>query len=130
MTQLNNIISKIKFNERGLVPVIAQDAISNEILMMAWMNEEALRKTLISKQMCYFSRSRNQLWEKGLTSGHTQELIELILDCDSDTILAKIKQKGAACHTGRRSCFFKTIRNDDINNDIVINQDVIAKTND
>jgi len=78
--------------------------------MMAWMNEEALKKTIDTNDMYYFSRSRQKLWQKGETSGHFQKLIELRLDCDNDTILALIEQTGAACHTGTKSCFFKTIR--------------------
>jgi len=100
----------IKFNKDGLIPVIAQCVQSGTVLMMAWMNEEALKKTIDTNDMYYFSRSRQKLWQKGETSGHFQKLIELRLDCDNDTILALIKQTGAACHTGTKSCFFKTIR--------------------
>ena len=100
----------IKFNKDGLIPVIAQCVQSGTVLMMAWMNEEALKKTIDTNDMYYFSRSRQKLWQKGETSGHFQKLIELRLDCDNDTILALIEQTGAACHTGTKSCFFKTIR--------------------
>ena len=103
-------LSDIKFNKDGLVPVIAQCVQSGTVLMMAWMNEEALKKTIDTNDMYYFSRSRQKLWQKGETSGHFQKLIELRLDCDNDTILALIEQTGAACHTGTKSCFFKTIR--------------------
>ena len=103
-------LSDIKFNKDGLIPVIAQCAQSGTVLMMAWMNEEALMKTIDTNDMYYFSRSRQKLWQKGETSGHFQKLIELRLDCDNDTILALIEQTGAACHTGTKSCFFKTIR--------------------
>jgi len=103
-------LSDIKFNKDGLIPVIAQCVQSGTVLMMAWMNEEALKKTIDTNDMYYFSRSRQKLWQKGETSGHFQKLIELRLDCDNDTILALIKQTGAACHTGTKSCFFKTIR--------------------
>ena len=103
-------LSDIKFNKDGLIPVIAQCVQSGTILMMAWMNEEALKKTIDTNDMYYFSRSRQKLWQKGETSGHFQKLIELRLDCDNDTILALIEQTGAACHTGTKSCFFKTIR--------------------
>ena len=103
-------LSGIKFNKDGLIPVIAQCVQSGTVLMMAWMNEEALKKTIDTNDMYYFSRSRQKLWQKGETSGHFQKLIELRLDCDNDTILALIKQTGAACHTGTKSCFFKTIR--------------------
>ena len=100
----------IKFNKDGLIPVIAQCVQSGTVLMMAWMNEEALKKTIDTNDMYYFSRSRQKLWQKGETSGHFQKLIELRLDCDNDTLLALIEQTGAACHTGTKSCFFKTIR--------------------
>ena len=103
-------LSDIKFNKDGLIPVIAQCVQSGTVLMMAWMNEEALKKTIDTNDMYYFSRSRQKLWQKGETSGHFQRLIELRLDCDNDTILALIEQTGPACHTGTKSCFFKTIR--------------------
>jgi phosphoribosyl-AMP cyclohydrolase len=103
-------LSGIKFNKDGLIPVIAQCVQSGTVLMMAWMNEEALKKTIDTNDMYYFSRSRQKLWQKGETSGHFQKLIELRLDCDNDTLLALIEQTGAACHTGTKSCFFKTIR--------------------
>ena len=103
-------LSDVKFNKDGLIPVIAQCVQSGTVLMMAWMNEEALKKTIDTNDMYYFSRSRQKLWQKGETSGHFQKLIELRLDCDNDTILALIEQTGAACHTGTKSCFFKTIR--------------------
>ena len=102
--------SDINFNKDGLIPVIAQCVHSGTVLMMAWMNEEALRKTIDTNDMYYFSRSRQKLWQKGETSGHFQKLVELRLDCDNDTILALIEQIGPACHTGTRSCFFKSIR--------------------
>ena len=103
-------LSDIKFNKDGLVPVITQCVQSGTVLMMAWMNEEALKKTIDTNDMYYFSRSRQKLWQKGETSGHFQKLIELRLDCDNDTILALIEQTGAACHTGTKSCFFKSLR--------------------
>ena len=99
-----------KFDERGLIPVITTDFNTKEVLMHGFMNEEALKKTIDTNNMYYFSRSRQKLWQKGETSGHFQKLIELRLDCDNDTILALIEQTGAACHTGTKSCFFKTIR--------------------
>jgi phosphoribosyl-AMP cyclohydrolase len=132
MTEFQKIIENIKFNDDGLVPVIAQDADTNEILMMAWMNSEALTETLKTKQMCYFSRSRGQLWRKGETSGQVQALKEMLIDCDSDTLLAKITQEGVACHTGRRSCFFKTVNGGDltINQNIIIPPEELYKNND
>ncbi len=99
----------LKKDPQGLVPVVVQDYYNNEVLMVAYMNEEAYNATLATGRMTYYSRSRQELWEKGLTSGHFQYLKELVLDCDSDTLLAKVKQVGAACHTGARSCFHKTL---------------------
>tara|TARA_X000000950_G_scaffold244438_1_gene300568 strand:+ start:46 stop:414 length:369 start_codon:yes stop_codon:yes gene_type:complete len=102
-------LSDIKFNKDGLIPVIAQCIHSGTVLMMAWMNEQALKKTIDNNDMYYFSRSRQKLWQKGETSGNFQKLVELRLDCDNDTILALIEQIGPACHTGTKSCFFKSI---------------------
>lgn len=101
--------SEFKLNSDGMVPVIVQDYKTEEVLMLAYMNEEAFNTTLKSGKMTYWSRSRNELWTKGLTSGHVQYVKSLSLDCDNDTILAKVAQVGAACHTGNRSCFFKTL---------------------
>ena len=101
-----NIPSQIKEAlSKGLIAAIAQDASSGEVLMIAWMNEEALNKTLETKRATYFSRSRNSLWVKGETSGHFQEVVEIRFDCDGDAVLMKVNQTGAACHTGERSCF-------------------------
>jgi phosphoribosyl-AMP cyclohydrolase len=102
------ILSLVKFNSQGLVPVITQDAENGQVLMMAWMNEEALRLTLETQKMTYYSRSRQSLWLKGETSGHFQKLVSLSVDCDGDTLLAKVLQTGAACHTGNRTCFYRT----------------------
>lgn len=90
---------------KGLIAAIAQEADSNEVLMMAWMNQEALRKTIETRRATYFSRSRNELWIKGETSGNVQEVLEIKFDCDGDAVLLKIKQTGGACHTGQKSCF-------------------------
>lgn len=90
---------------KGLIAAIAQDAETNEVLMIAWMNQEALEKTIATKRATYFSRSRNSLWVKGETSGHFQEVVAISFDCDGDAVLLKINQTGAACHTGERSCF-------------------------
>ena len=100
-------LSLVRYNDAGLVPVIAQQFDTREVLMMAWMNETALKETICTKRMCYFSRSRQTLWRKGETSGHVQALKELRIDCDGDTLLALIDQTGAACHTGNRSCFYR-----------------------
>ena len=102
---LNDII----FNKDGLLPVISQCMNTGKVLMMAWMNKEALEKTIKSRNMIYYSRSRSQLWRKGESSGNFQKLHELRLDCDNDTLLALIEQTGAACHTGSQSCFFKAL---------------------
>lgn len=99
------------FDARGLIPAIAQQHDSGEILMMAWMNAEAIAETLASGRVCYFSRSRNGLWRKGETSGQVQHLKEMRLDCDGDTLLLLVDQSGVACHTGRRNCFFRAMRN-------------------
>lgn len=96
----------LKYNEAGLIPAIAQDAKTGEILMMAWMNAESLMRTLQSGQVTYWSRSRQAFWAKGATSGHVQTLVEMRVDCDRDCILMQVSQVGAACHTGRRSCFY------------------------
>lgn len=101
-----NIPAQIKESlSKGLIAAIAQDAMSNEVLMIAWMNEEALLKTLETKRATYFSRSRNSLWVKGETSGHYQEVVSIKFDCDADSVLMKVNQVGAACHTGHKSCF-------------------------
>lgn len=102
----------IKYNDDGLVPAIAQQYDTKEILMMAWMNPKSIRETLETKQVCYWSRSRQQLWRKGESSGHTQKLVTFRFDCDKDTILLLVDQKGPACHTLRNNCFFYEVEND------------------
>lgn len=106
---LEEILDKVKFNQDGLVPVIAQQHDSKEVLMMAWANQDALIETLTTGRMCYWSRSRQCYWRKGESSGHAQQLHELRLDCDGDALLALIDQTGPACHTNRRSCFYLTM---------------------
>ncbi len=98
-----------KFNADGLIAAIAQDAVTHEVLMMAWMNSEALQTTLETGQATYWSRSRQELWIKGETSGHTQSVREIWVDCDQDALVLKVEQTGGACHTGRRSCFYRKI---------------------
>ncbi len=105
-----DIFGVITPDAQGLVPVIAQQHDTGEVLMVAWMNREALAETLATGQVCYFSRSRNGLWRKGETSGQRQRLVELRVDCDGDTLLALVDQTGVACHTGRRSCFYRAVR--------------------
>ena len=108
---IEQALDEIRWDDQGLVPAIAQDAESNEILMVAWMNREALRLTIERQRGVYFSRSRQKLWFKGEESGHVQELRELRIDCDADVVLLKVEQKGGiACHTGRRRCFFRVWR--------------------
>lgn len=105
------VLDQVKFTADGLVPAIAQQHDSGEVLMMAWMNRDSIRETLRSGRACYWSRSRNAFWRKGDTSGQVQNLIELRLDCDGDTILLRVNQLGVACHTGRRSCFYRRADN-------------------
>jgi phosphoribosyl-AMP cyclohydrolase len=97
------------FDANGLVPAIAQDAKSGDVLMLAWMNAESLRLTLQTNEVTYWSRSRKSLWRKGETSGHTQRLVEAYVDCDGDTLLLKVEQMGPACHTGAPACFFRKL---------------------
>ncbi len=101
-----DMTDNLKFDDKGLIPAIAQDCRTDEVLMLAWMNAESLRKTLETGRVHYFSRSRQSLWLKGETSGHFQQLRSISYDCDCDTLLLKVEQTGAACHTGHRSCFF------------------------
>lgn len=100
----------LKYDDRGLIPVVAQQHDTGEVLMMAWMNAEAVSKTLETRRVTYWSRSRRAFWVKGETSGHTQALIELRVDCDRDCLLVMVDQKGPACHTNRRSCYFTAVR--------------------
>jgi phosphoribosyl-ATP pyrophosphohydrolase/phosphoribosyl-AMP cyclohydrolase len=102
-------INNLKFNEQGLIPAIAQDASSGEVLMMAWMNAESLKLTVDTGYATYYSRSRQELWKKGDTSGHVQKVVSMKYDCDGDTILMLVEQTGVACHTGKKSCFFNDI---------------------
>ncbi len=101
----------LKYDQAGLIPAIAQDAASGEVLMMAWMNAEAVARTLESGQVTYWSRSRQEFWVKGATSGNTQKLVDFKLDCDRDCLLVEVQQTGGACHTGRRTCFYTAVRN-------------------
>ncbi|WP_299842652.1 phosphoribosyl-AMP cyclohydrolase [uncultured Roseovarius sp.] len=98
------------YNEAGLIPAIAQDAESGDVLMMAWMNEKAIIQTLETRRVTYWSRSRQAFWIKGETSGHVQELVDFRVDCDRDCLLLSIRQTGPACHTNRRSCFYTAVR--------------------
>ncbi|NVK15376.1 MAG: phosphoribosyl-AMP cyclohydrolase [Rhodobacteraceae bacterium] len=102
--------SSLTYNDSGLIPCIAQDETSGEVLMMAWMNADAVAKTLETRKVTYWSRSRQSFWIKGETSGHVQELVDLRIDCDQDCLLALVRQTGAACHTNRRTCFYTAVR--------------------
>ena len=108
------LLDAIRFDAAGLVPAIAQQHDSGEVLMMAWMNREAVAETLATGVVCYFSRSRSRLWRKGESSGQVQRLVELRLDCDGDTLLLLVDQEGVACHTGRRNCFFRAMRHGEL----------------
>jgi phosphoribosyl-ATP pyrophosphohydrolase/phosphoribosyl-AMP cyclohydrolase len=102
-------LDEVKFDDRGLVPVVAQDARTGEVLMLAWANADALRLTRETGRAHYWSRSRGELWKKGETSGHAQEIDDVRVDCDGDAVLYRVRQTGPACHTGERSCFFRTV---------------------
>ena len=106
----SSMISALSFDAAGLIPAIAQQYDSGEVLMMAWMSAESIAETLRTGQVCYYSRTRDTLWRKGETSGQVQRLVELRVDCDEDCLLLLVEQTGVACHTGRRSCFFRAVR--------------------
>ena len=109
-----SVIDAITFDSNGLVPAIAQQHDTGEVLMMAWMNTDSVAETLDTGRVCYWSRSRQSLWRKGESSGQTQRLIEMRIDCDADTLLLLVDQTGVACHTGRRSCFFQAVRDGEL----------------
>ena len=102
-------IDTLTFDERGLIPAVVQDAENGDVLMLAWMNRESIALTLAEGRTVFWSRSRRELWRKGETSGHVQHLEEIRVDCDGDVVLIRVHQDGAACHTGARSCFFRTL---------------------
>lgn len=101
----DEVLARVRFDSAGLVPVIAQDSTSRQVMMLAWMNEEAFRATMTTRRATYFSRSRQRLWVKGETSGNSQQVVQLRLDCDGDAVLLLVEQQGPACHTGAQSCF-------------------------
>ena len=118
---MDNMINSIDFKKQnGLIPVITQDNTTNEVLMLAYMDREAVELTLKTSYAHYFSRSKQRIWKKGETSNHTQEVISIKLDCDNDTLLLKVKQNGMACHTGRKSCFFTDIKTGEIADNIEV----------
>jgi len=108
------VVKRLRFNDDGLVAAIAQQYDTREVVMMAWMNEDAVRETISTGRVCYYSRSRQALWRKGETSGQVQTLVDMAFDCDADAILLQVDQLGVACHTGRRSCFYNAVRTDGI----------------
>ena len=112
MTDISHLSETLKFTADGLIPAIAQQFDTGEVLMMAWMNKDSLTKTLATGRVCYWSRSRRAFWRKGDTSGHIQKLVELRYDCDADTILVLVDQTGAACHEGSRTCFTRKLDTD------------------
>ncbi|MEZ5454387.1 MAG: phosphoribosyl-AMP cyclohydrolase [Thiothrix sp.] len=114
MTALAEALDSLKYNADGLIPAIAQQYDSNEVLMMAWMNRASVEETLQTGRVCYWSRSRNKFWRKGESSGQVQALKEFRYDCDADTILLLVDQLGPACHTGRRSCFYNKVEGDQV----------------
>jgi len=116
---------QIDWQKNPIIPAIAQEASSNEILMLAYMNEEAFNLTLSTGYAHYFSRSRQRLWKKGESSGHTQKIVDILLDCDADTLILKIEQKGVACHTGRKSCFFTSVTQNKVILDKEVDTDAI-----
>lgn len=109
--EIDTVLEVVRFDAQGLVPAIAQQHDTGEVLMMAWMDRDAVTETMRSGRVCYWSRSRRAPWRKGDTSGHIQNLMDLRVDCDGDTLLVLVDQVGAACHTGRHNCFFRAIRN-------------------
>jgi phosphoribosyl-AMP cyclohydrolase len=117
-TLIDTVLGQLRFNEQGLIPAIAQDVGTLEVLMMAWQNADAVRATLTEGIGVYYSRSRQSLWRKGETSGHTQKLIAFRFDCDKDCVIMLVEQTGAACHTNRRSCFYHEVKHNTI--DIIL----------
>lgn len=111
---LADVLPQLPWNDQGLLPAVAQQYDSREVLMLAWMNRQALEETLQSGRVCYWSRSRQQLWRKGESSGQVQVLKEMRFDCDGDTLLLMVDQTGPACHTGRRQCFYNLVKGDSL----------------
>ena len=117
-----DLAKRLKWNQDGLIPAIVQDAVNGRVLMMAWMNEASLAKTLESGKTHFWSRSRQSFWMKGESSGHTQTVRDIAMDCDGDTLLVQVEQQGAACHEGYRSCFFRSLRGDE-GEDVAVTED-------
>jgi len=125
----DEVVDALRFTKDGLIPAIAQQFDTHEVLMMAWMNEDAVRETLATGRVCYYSRSRQKLWRKGESSGQVQSLVDLTFDCDADSILMQVDQLGVACHTGRLTCFYKSVRSDGIidSHDVLIDPNQLYK---
>jgi len=122
---MQEILNRVDWEKSEIIPVIAQDHITNEVLMMAYMNRESLELSLQTKLAHYFSRSKQRLWKKGESSGHLQHIKSFFIDCDNDTLLIKIEQEGVACHTGRKSCFFTELESGDAVSDIEVNTEAM-----
>ena len=118
---LDSILKVLKFNQDGLIPAVAQDIDTKEVLMLAWMDDKAIRSTLEEGQVCYYSRSRKAYWKKGEESGHKQRMVEMYIDCDGDSILLLVNQEGPACHTNRSGCFYLRVEK----NTVMISSDPI-----
>lgn len=125
-TAIEKMIAAIEFNDQGLVAAIAQQRGTGEVLMMAWMDRNAVAETMRTGRVCYWSRSRQAPWRKGDTSGHVQQLVDLRVDCDGDTLLIEVEQTGVACHTGRHNCFFRAIRNGELETIAAVEVDMTA----
>jgi phosphoribosyl-AMP cyclohydrolase len=125
-----SILDKVKFDDNGLIPAVVQDYKNGDVLMVAYMNRESLEKTLAVGKTCFWSRSRQKFWIKGESSGHTQEVKEVFIDCDMDTLLFKVKQNVAACHTGYRGCFYRKIEGEElvVTGEKVFQEDDVYKT--
>ena len=123
---IDKMLAAIQFDAQGLVPAIAQQHDTGEVLMMAYMDRNAVMETMSSGRACYWSRSRKAPWRKGDTSGHIQELVELRVDCDGDTLLVEVEQTGVACHTGRHNCFFRAIRDGELTESAPIEVDMAS----
>jgi len=122
---MQEVLSRVDWDKSELLPVIVQDVVNNEVLMMAYMNREALELSLSTKVAHYFSRSKQRIWKKGESSGHTQAIHSFNIDCDNDTLLIKVTQEGVACHTGRRSCFFTELESGEANSEVQVNSEAM-----
>jgi len=122
---MQEILNRVDWEKQELLPVIVQDNTSNEVLMMAYMDKEALELSLKTKLAHYFSRSKQRIWKKGESSGHTQKIVSFFLDCDNDTLLIKVDQKGVACHTGRKSCFFTQLQSGEVTSEVEVNTQAV-----